>query len=48
MEGFRSIPNYGERKLNAQFNLDYVEVNKAFDCFKFILVLHRCLCKRKI
>ncbi len=37
MEGFRRIPNYAERKLDAEFNLDYVEVNKSF---LFNLVLH--------
>lgn len=29
MEGFRRIPNYSQRKLDAEFNLEYVEVSEA-------------------
>lgn len=35
MEGFRRIPNYTDRKLDADFNLDYVEVSLILDCILF-------------
>ena len=37
MEGFRRIPNYTDRKLDADFNLDYVEV-RMFYKFNFYFV----------
>ena len=37
MEGFRRIPNYTDRKLDADFNLDYVEV-RLFYRLNFHLV----------
>ncbi len=35
MEGFRSFPNYAGRKLDADFNLDYVEVDFIYQNFQF-------------